>query len=134
MQNSNLRHIYLRRFLIFFKSKKVSNLSEKFYENAPKKVISKTSLTNMSKSGKSAYFRHIFAANVLLVNFFKNFSNGFEISVKFCVFWYFQTKKFFGHISTFFKLMYSKYLYVVKIPLAWVSSRKNSKTSSCSWT
>jgi hypothetical protein len=36
-------------------------------------VISKTSLTNMSKSGKSASFRHSFAANFLLINFFKTF-------------------------------------------------------------
>ncbi len=34
----------------------------------PKKVISKTSLTNMSKSGKSAHFRYIFL----------HFFNGFE--------------------------------------------------------
>jgi hypothetical protein len=49
------------------------------------KVISQKSLTNMSKSGKSAYFRHIFANN-FFGTFFKNFFNGFEISVKFCVF------------------------------------------------
>ncbi len=36
-----------------------------------------TSLMNLSKSGKSAYFRHVFA---------KNLFNGFEISVKFCAF------------------------------------------------
>jgi hypothetical protein len=29
-----------------------------------KKVISKTSLTNMSKSEKSAFFRHVFANNL----------------------------------------------------------------------
>jgi hypothetical protein len=40
---------------------------KKFLKNAPKKAISKTSLTNMSKSGNSAYFRHIF-------NFLKTFS------------------------------------------------------------
>ncbi len=39
-----------------------------------KKVISKTSLTNMSKSEKSAFFRHVFANNFFLVNFFKMFS------------------------------------------------------------
>jgi hypothetical protein len=37
------------------------------------KVICKTSWTNMSKSGKSAYFRHIFAT-YFFVNFFKTFS------------------------------------------------------------
>jgi hypothetical protein len=30
-----------------------------------KKVISKTNLTNMSKSGKSVYFRHVFVNNFL---------------------------------------------------------------------
>jgi hypothetical protein len=47
---------------------------EKVVKNAPKKVISKTSLTNMSKSEKSAYFRHVFANNFILVRFFKTFS------------------------------------------------------------
>ncbi len=50
-----------------------------------KKVISKTSLTNMSKGEKSAFFRHIFANN-LFGAFFQNFFNRFEISVNFCVF------------------------------------------------
>ncbi len=36
---------------------------EKVVKNAPKKVISKTSLNNMIKSEKSAYFRHVFANN-----------------------------------------------------------------------
>jgi hypothetical protein len=40
--------------------------------------------------------------------FFHNFFNGFEISVKFCVFCllfrFFQKKIFLGGISTFFKL------------------------------
>jgi hypothetical protein len=39
-----------------------------------KKVTSKTSLTNISKSEKSAYFRHIFANNFFWVHFFKPFS------------------------------------------------------------
>jgi hypothetical protein len=51
-----------------------------------KKVTSKTSLTNISKSEKRAYFRHVFANNFFLGAFFQNFFNGFEISVKFCVF------------------------------------------------
>jgi hypothetical protein len=34
-----------------------------------KKVTSKTSLTNISKSEKSAYFRHIFANNFFWVHF-----------------------------------------------------------------
>ncbi len=37
----------------------ISNQMKKL-KKAPKKVISKTSLTNMSKSGISAFFRHIF--------------------------------------------------------------------------
>jgi hypothetical protein len=39
----------------------------------------------MSKSEKSAYFRHIFSNNFFWSIFSKLF-NGFEISVKFCVF------------------------------------------------
>ncbi len=39
-----------------------------------KKVISKTSLMNMSKSEKSAYFRHVFTNNFFFVCFFKTFS------------------------------------------------------------
>ncbi len=57
----------------------------KVEKNAPKKVIGKTSLTNMSKSEKSAYFRHVFNNNFFGA-FFQNFFNGFEISMKFCVF------------------------------------------------
>ncbi len=37
-----------------------------------KKVTSKTSLTNMSKSEKSAYFRHVFANNFFWVHWFSN--------------------------------------------------------------
>jgi hypothetical protein len=50
-------------------------------------VTSKTSLTNMSKSEKSAYFRHIFAIGFfgcILTGLF----GGFGIGVRFCVFWY----------------------------------------------
>jgi hypothetical protein len=47
---------------------------EKVVKKCAKKVISKTSLTNMSKSEKSAYFRHVFANNFLLVHFLKPFS------------------------------------------------------------
>jgi hypothetical protein len=43
-----------------------------------KKVISKTSLTDMSKSEKSAYFRHVYDNNFFNA-FFLNFFNGFEI-------------------------------------------------------
>jgi hypothetical protein len=40
----------------------------------------------MSKNEKNAYFRHVFANNSFLY-IFLNFFNGFEISVKFCVFY-----------------------------------------------
>ncbi len=49
-----------------------SNLLKKLLKNAPKKVISKIGLTDMSKSEKSAYFRHIFANN-FFVHFFNTF-------------------------------------------------------------
>ena len=65
------------------KSEKVSNAEfhadfksiEKVLKNAQKKVISKTSLTNMSKSEKSAYFCHGFANNYFMGNFLKTFSS-----------------------------------------------------------
>jgi hypothetical protein len=38
-----------------------------------KKVTSKTSLTNMSKNEKNAFFRHVFANNFFLVHFSKLF-------------------------------------------------------------
>ncbi len=73
-----------------------------------KKVISKTSLTNMSKSEKSAFFRHIFANNFFLVNFFKTFSMDSKLawnSAFFDTFFDFFKKIFLlGHICTFFEL------------------------------
>ncbi len=42
----------LRNFIL------ISNPLKKIYKNAQKKIISNTSLTNMSKSGKSAYFHY----------------------------------------------------------------------------
>jgi hypothetical protein len=41
--------------------------------NVKKKVIRKLSLTNMSKSGKSAYFRHVFANNFFWYIFYTLF-------------------------------------------------------------
>jgi hypothetical protein len=41
----------------------------------------------MRKSEKSEYFRNVFANN-FCVCIFQHFFNGFEISVKFCVFLY----------------------------------------------
>jgi hypothetical protein len=65
------------------KTKKVSKNAEfhadfksigKVFKKCTKKVISKTSLTNMSKRGKNAYFRHVFANIFLMVHFLKTFS------------------------------------------------------------
>ena len=41
----------------------ISNPLKKLLKNIQKKVISNTSLTNMSKSGKSTYIRQVFANN-----------------------------------------------------------------------
>ncbi len=51
-----------------------------------KKVTSKTSLTNMSKSEKSAYFRHVFAYTFFWVHFFKNFSTDSKSAWNFAFF------------------------------------------------
>jgi hypothetical protein len=60
----------------------ISNLLKKLLKNAHKKVISKTSLTNMSKSEISITFLLI----TFFVCIFLTFFDGFKISVKFCVF------------------------------------------------
>jgi hypothetical protein len=52
----------------------ISNPLKKFLKMHQKKVISKTSLMNMSQCGKSAFFRHVFAYNFFLVHFLKKFS------------------------------------------------------------
>ncbi len=44
----------------------ISNPLKKFLKNAPKKSYKQKSLMNMSKSGKSAYFRHTLANNFFL--------------------------------------------------------------------
>ncbi len=70
-----------------------------------KKVTSKTSLTKISKSEKSAYFRHILANNFFWVHFFKPFSTDsksawnsasfdtqiefFKKKIFFCSYWHF---------------------------------------------
>ncbi len=59
-----------------------------------KKVISKKSLTNMSKSEKSAFYRHVFANNYFLVHFFKTFSTDSKSA------W---NSAFFDTFSDFFK-------------------------------
>jgi hypothetical protein len=59
-----------------------------------KKVISKTILTNMSKSEKSAFFRHIFGNNFFLVHFFKTFSRDLKLR---------ETLRFIDTFFDFFK-------------------------------
>ena len=95
-----------KKKIIFFKSKKVSKNAE-FHTDFEsdekmhqKKVISKTSLTNMSKSEKSAFLLITFFGS-----FFQNFFNGFEISLKFCFFTpfsIFSKKNFFQVILVLF--------------------------------
>ncbi len=79
----------------------ISNPLEKFLKKCTQKVLSKTILMNMSKSEKSAYFRHIFANNFFVI-FFKTFSKDsesawnsafFDTHIKF-----FNTINFFGSI------------------------------------
>ncbi len=81
---------------------------EKVVQKCNKKVISKTSLTNMSKSEKSAFFRHVFANNFFLVHFFKTFPTDLKSALNsafFDTYWIFSKKKFsLGYITTFFKL------------------------------
>ncbi len=73
--------------------------------NRQEKVTSKTSLTNMSKSEKSAYFRHVSCYWLFLGAFFRDFFGGFGIGVRFCVFWYpywiFNEKSSFTLIGAF---------------------------------
>ena len=74
------------------KSKKISKNAE---AKKKKKVASKTSLTNMSKSEKSAYFRHVFAGNFFWVHFSKLFQrirNQREI-LRFWYLFFFFSKK-----------------------------------------
>ncbi len=126
LQSLKKELIWPKNFFFFLDQKRcqktqnftlISNSLKKLLKNAPKKVISKTCLTNMSKSEKSAYFRHVFANNFFFVRFFKTFST----DSKFCVFWHlswFKKKKILGHISTFFKLwlqMRRKWLKIRKI-------------------
>jgi hypothetical protein len=66
-----------------------------------KKVIIKTSLTNMSKSEKNAYFRYVFANNFFLVRFFKTFSTDSK-SAFFDTFLDFFKKKIFKVILVLF--------------------------------
>ena len=80
---------------------------EKVVKKCTKKVISKTSWTNISKSEKSAYFRHVFANNFFWYIFsklFQRIQNQREILRFLTPFSSLKKKNFLGHISTFFKL------------------------------
>ncbi len=74
---------------------------EKIYQ---KKVISK----NVTEKCTFFTFNHV-RQTCFAYNFFHNFFNGFEISVKICVFWQLyrlkKKKKILGHIS-FFKSIF----------------------------
>jgi hypothetical protein len=77
-------------------------------KNAPKKVISKTSLTNMSKSEKSAYFRHVFANNFFWCVFSKLFQripNQREILRFLTPFLIFSKKIFYRSYLYFFRTL-----------------------------
>ncbi len=103
----NLKVLILPKKIFFWKKQKrcpktqnftlISNRWKSSWKIYQKKVISKTSLINMSKSEESAFFRHIFANNFFGA-FLKKIFNGFKISVKFCIvlllFW-FKNKKIF---------------------------------------
>jgi hypothetical protein len=83
---------------------------EKVEKKCTKKVISKTSLTNMSKNEKSAFLRHVFANNFFWyifskLFFFQRIRNQREILRFLTPFSIFPQNFFFlGHISTFFEL------------------------------
>ncbi len=72
----------------------ISNPLKKFFKNAKKNV---TEICTFSPFTHVRVRQTCFAYNFFSA-FLKNFFNGFEISMKFCVF-----DTFFGHISTFFK-------------------------------
>ncbi len=69
-------------------------------------VTSKTSLMNMSKNEKSAFFRHVFAGGCFLVHFLGTFSAGSGSawgSAFFDTFFDFFKEDFFrGHVGAFF--------------------------------
>ncbi len=110
LPNKILRHIHKKRFSIFlscfvrickqslqkvlirakiFIQKFNTDFEsvEKFWKNAPKKVISKSATEICTIFTFTHLLQTCFAYNFFCA-FFKNFFNGFEISVKFCVFWY----------------------------------------------
>ncbi len=80
---------------IFFQSKQVSKNADfhadfESVENFVKKCIEKKlqakQVWRTWVKVKRAFFRHVLANKFFLWIFFQNFFNGFEISVKFCVF------------------------------------------------
>jgi hypothetical protein len=52
----------------------ISEQLKNLQKNAHTKSYKETNLMNMSKSGKSTLFHHIFVNNFLCVNFFATFS------------------------------------------------------------
>jgi hypothetical protein len=78
---------------------------EKVLKNSPKKVTSKTSLTNMCKSGKSAYFCHVFADNFVLVHFLKLFQRIWNQRENLRFLIPFLKKKNWYHICTFYQTL-----------------------------
>jgi hypothetical protein len=85
----------------------ISNPLKTLLKMHQKKVISKTSLTNMSKREKSAYFRNVFVNNFFVCVFSKLFQrirNQHNIWRFLTPFLVFSQQFFLGHISTFFKL------------------------------
>ncbi len=99
LSNLILRHINKKDFPFFWavSCAFAINFSQKFNMGIKKRRILKKFWKNAPK----------FVKLVLLITFFcaflNKFFNGFEINVKFCVFYIFFDKKF-GHISTFWKL------------------------------
>ena len=126
------KYWYGRKKIFFWKNRKrcqktqnftlISNPLKKLWKNAQKKVISK-SLTNMSESEKSAFFRHVFANNFFFGTFFQNFFNGFKISVKFCVFWH-----LFRFLKFFFFLRSYQYFFRTLTAYAQETAQKNGKS------
>ncbi len=128
--------IWPKKKYFFEKSEKVSKNAEfhadfesveKIAKKCTKKVISKTSLKNMSKSEKSAFFRHVFANNLFLVHFFKTFSTDLKSawnSAFFDIFFDFVKKNFFlGHISIVLFSNFSKRLKKTENLFLWMYLR-----------
>ncbi len=103
------KNFFLTKIKKDIKKRRISRWFQIRWKNCKKmyqkKVTRKASLTNMSKSEKSAYFRHVFANNFFWVHFFQTFSTEsksawnsafFDTYIEF-----FNKKIFFALISTF---------------------------------